>query len=81
MPHVASTSTCSSVLNRARRRSRCRSVSRSCPGVQGPPGPVQRVAGQAAVAVQFLLNPAATPVQRVPSQADYMKGIHHSDTA
>ena len=32
-------------------------------GVQGPPGPVERVAGAAAVTVQVLLDPAPAAVQ------------------
>ena len=57
----------------------CLSVSRSCAGVQGPPGPVQRVAGAAAVAVQVLLDPAPAAVQRVAGQAHDVEGIHHRD--
>ena len=38
-------------------------------GVQGPPRPVERVAGQAAVTVQILLDPAPAAVQGVAGQA------------
>jgi hypothetical protein len=45
-------------------------------GVQGPPGPVQRVAlrrgGRGG-----LLDPAPAPVQGVPGQADDVEGVHH----
>jgi hypothetical protein len=48
-------------------------------GVQGPPGPVERVALAAAVAVQVLLDAAPAGVQGVPGQAHDVKGIHDRD--
>ncbi len=43
-------------------------------GVQGPPGPVQRVVCPAAVAVQVLLDPAAARIQGISGQADDVEG-------
>ena len=48
-------------------------------GVQGPPGPVERVVLVAAVAVQVLLDPAAAPVQGVAGQARDVEWVHHRD--
>ena len=48
-------------------------------GVQGPPGPVERIGGAAAVAVELLLDPAAASVQRVAGQADDVEGVHYRD--
>ena len=46
-------------------------------GVQGRPGPVQRVTGQAAVAVQLLLDPAPALVQGVTCEPEDMKRALH----
>jgi len=48
-------------------------------GVQGPARPVQRVAGQAPVTVELLLDPAPAGVHRVPAEADDVEGVHHRD--
>ena len=42
------------------------------PGVQGPPGPVERASGSAAMAVELLLDPAAAPAQRVAGEPDHV---------
>jgi hypothetical protein len=46
-------------------------------GVQGPPGPVQRVAREPAVAVELELDPAPAAVQSIPSEADDVERVHH----
>ena len=45
-------------------------------GVQGPPGPVQRVVAAASVAVQVLLDPAPALVQGIPGEPDDVEGVH-----
>jgi len=45
-------------------------------GVQGPPGPVERVVLVAAVAVQVLLDPSSALVEGVAGQANDVEGIH-----
>ena len=44
-------------------------------GVQGPPGPVERVGLAATVAVDVLLDAAPAGVQGVPGQANDVKGV------
>jgi hypothetical protein len=46
-------------------------------GVQGAPGPVQRVVGAAAVTVDGLLDAAPAAVQGVAGEADDMERVHH----
>jgi len=46
-------------------------------GVQGPPGPVPRVAREPAVAVELELDPAPAAVQSIPSEADDVERVHH----
>lgn len=48
-------------------------------GVQGASRDVERVALVAAVAMDGLLDPAATPVQCVAGQADDVEGVHDRD--
>jgi len=45
-------------------------------GVQRAAGPVERIAGVAAVAVQRLLDAAPAAVERVTGQPDHVEGIH-----
>ena len=42
-------------------------------GVQGPPGPVQRVSRTGAVAVQVLLDAASTSVEGIAGETDGVK--------
>lgn len=79
MPHVASTSTWSSLANRLTRRSRCRSVRSVSPGVQGAPGPIERVVPEAAVTVEVLLDAAPTPIEGVTGQVDDVERVHDDD--
>jgi hypothetical protein len=48
-------------------------------GVQGPPGPVERVTRQTAVAVEILPDPTTAAVERVTGQTDDVEGVHHRD--
>jgi hypothetical protein len=45
-------------------------------GVEGPPGPVERVARQAAVAVEVKLDPPPAAVERVAGQPHHVKRVH-----
>jgi hypothetical protein len=49
--------------------------------VQGLAGAVERVAGAAAVIVQLLLDPTATPVQGVAGEADHVERFRHRDVS
>jgi hypothetical protein len=49
-------------------------------GVQGAAGPVERIVGAAAVAVDDLLDPAATLVQGIAGEADDVEGVHHRNS-
>ena len=48
-------------------------------GVEGAAGPVERIVGAAAVAVDDLLDPAAAPVEGVAGEADDVERVHHRD--
>ena len=49
-------------------------------GMQGPPGPVERIGRAASMPVQLLLDSAAAQVQRVAGQTDDVEGVHHGDS-
>src|SRR5512132_4696835 len=76
MPQVASTSTCSSMANRAGGLLVGEQVGT---GVQGSPGTVERVVLTAAAAAGGLLNAAAAVVEGVAGQAHHVEGVHHRD--
>ena len=75
MPHVASTSTCSSTANNASQAGALTVGEEVGAGVQGAAGSVERVAFAAAVAGGGLLNPAACLIEGVPGEADHVERV------